>query len=145
MRDFGVKTTVAGGFTGFLGGGVGVYLKGFCTVVDETDPASVLGIMFSTSLTAVTTANETKQMLQTELQNQCASSEKCTAISEAGATTVETISSMWDNFTAGTSTAAKQAYLRYDVKDKVGKVGENFYKEILEKIDALVSEVRDTE
>jgi hypothetical protein len=105
----GVSSTVAGATVGGVLGAT--YLREICTFVDETDPESVMGRVFDTSLTVVTTAIETKDTLQSK----CTSSATCTTVSEAGAATVESISWMWDSFTTGVSTTAKFVYLRYDI------------------------------
>ena len=114
-----LQAIAAGGVTGMgssvagaaVGGAVAAsYLRDFCAFVDETDPESAMGRAFSASVSVVLTAIATKE----ELVAQCSSSVTCTAVtetvSEAGATAVESVSSMWDSFVTSASKAASRAY-----------------------------------
>eukprot|EP00550_Attheya_septentrionalis_P012353 CAMPEP_0198303952 /NCGR_PEP_ID=MMETSP1449-20131203/57151_1 /TAXON_ID=420275 /ORGANISM="Attheya septentrionalis, Strain CCMP2084" /LENGTH=218 /DNA_ID=CAMNT_0044006459 /DNA_START=104 /DNA_END=760 /DNA_ORIENTATION=- len=68
MGGIGVSSTVAGATVGGVLGAT--YLRDLCSFVDEADPESVMGRVFATSLTVVTTAIETKQKLQSKLKHE---------------------------------------------------------------------------
>eukprot|EP00978_Attheya_sp_CCMP212_P003406 scaffold7018_cov71-Attheya_sp.AAC.1 len=64
MGGVGVSSTVAGATVGEVLGAT--YLRDLCIFVDEADSESVMGHVFATSLTVVTTGIETKHTLQSK-------------------------------------------------------------------------------
>lgn len=114
MGGVGTTTVTVGG--GVIGGLVGTaYLKDFCAFVDETDPDSAVGQAFIASEALVNTAIETK----IGIEAQCASSETCTAVteaaSEAGSVAAKSISSLWNRVSTGISNAATRTQLYWDI------------------------------
>jgi TM2 domain-containing membrane protein YozV len=100
MAGTGIGTiTVAAGAIGGVAGAT--YLKDFCAFVDETDPDSVMGKTIDASVTTVTTAIKTKDILVA----QCSSSEICTATVDATteivAATGKFVATLFDGFVKG--------------------------------------------